>query len=117
MGGITKSSFCGRGSWTRGYEKEWNPSNPESRSPAEIVGYLHDHEGKQNEDAGSKPFISPGVFGIEVTNVSDGKRGDDPGEHQGNFSEAEEQVREDNRDDSEDVTGGDGDQGVAIVPA
>jgi hypothetical protein len=49
------------------------------------------------------------VFGVEVTNVSDGNSGDDPGEHQGNFSEAEEQVREDDRYDGEDVTGSDGD--------
>ena len=49
------------------------------------------------------------MFDVEVTNVSDGNSGDDPGEHQGNFSEAEEQVREDDRDDGEDVTGSDGD--------
>jgi hypothetical protein len=70
---------------------------------------LHNHEGKQNEDASSQPFPSASVFGVEVTNVSDGNSGVDPGEHQGNFSEAEEQVREDDRDDGEDVTGSDGD--------
>ena len=91
--------------------------HPEAWSPSEVIGDFHNHEGKQNEDAGSQPFISARVFGVEVTNVSDGKRGDDPGEQQGNFSETEEQVREDDRDDSEDVTGGDGDQGVAVVPA
>ena len=66
---------------------------------------------------GSQPFISPGVFSVEVTNVSDGNSGDEPGEHQGNFSEAEEQVRKDNRNNGEDVTGGDGDQGIAVVSA
>jgi hypothetical protein len=80
-----------------------------SRSPPEVVGDFHNPEGKQNEDAGSQPFISASVFGVEVTNVSDGNSGEDPGEHQGNFSEAEEQVREDDRYDGEDVTGSDGD--------
>ena len=84
--------------------------HPFALSPAEIVGYLHDHDGKNEEDAGSQPFISVGVFGVEVTNVADGKRGDEPGEQQGNFSETKEQVRKDDRDDSENVTGGNGEQ-------
>ena len=90
---------------------------PGAWSPPVVVGYLHNHDRKQNEDAGSQPFPSAGVLRIEESNVSDGNSGDEPGEHQGNFSEAEEQVREDDRDDSKDVTGGDGDQGVAVVPA
>ena len=104
-----QNPFSGTWSWTRGDEKEWNPSNPESRLPAVVVGDFHNHENKQDEDAGSQPFISARVFGVEVTNVSDGNSGDDPGEHQGNFSEAEEQVRENDQDDGEDVTGSAGD--------
>ena len=64
-----------------------------SNSPAEVVGYLHNHDCKYEEDASSQPFISTGVFGVEVTNVSDCNSGDEPGERQGNFSEAEEQVQ------------------------
>jgi hypothetical protein len=89
---------------------------PEAWSPAVVVGYLHNHGRKYDEDAGSQPFPSAGVFGVEVTNVSDGDRGDEPGEQQGYFPEAEEQVRQDDRDDGKDVTGGDSDQGVAVVP-
>jgi hypothetical protein len=56
---------------------------PEAWSPAEVVGNLHNHDRKQNEDAGSQPFISASVFGVEVTNVSDGNSGDEPGEASG----------------------------------
>ena len=109
-----QNPFSGTWSWTRGYEKEGNPSNPESRSAPVVVGNFHNHEGKQNEGGGSQPFISARVFGVEVTNVTDGNSGDDPGEHQGNFSEAEEQILVDDRDDGEDVTGSDGNQGVCL---
>ena len=53
---------------------------PEAWSPAEVVGNLHNHNRKQDEDAGSQPFPSAGVFRIEESNVSDGNRGDEPGE-------------------------------------
>ncbi|MCJ7795068.1 MAG: hypothetical protein MUP10_04455 [Methanoregulaceae archaeon] len=90
---------------------------PEAWSPAVVVGYLHNHGRKYDEDAGSQPFPSAGVLGVEENNVSDGNSGDEPGEQQGNFPETEEQVREDDRDDGEDVAGGNRDQGVAVVPA
>ena len=61
--------------------------HPEAGSPAVVVGDLHNHYHYYEEDAGSKPFPSIGVLGIEENNVSEGDRGNEPGERQGNFSE------------------------------
>ncbi len=64
--------------WT--CEKEWNPSNPEFRSPAVVVGDLHNHYREQHKDAGSQPFPSASMLRVEESNVSNSNRGDEPGE-------------------------------------
>jgi len=62
------------------YEKKMESVCPETWSPPVVVGDLHNHEGKQDEDAGSQPFPSAGVLRVEESNVSYGNRGDEPGE-------------------------------------